>query len=49
MGILSYAPAYVVQLIASVAALYAFTRILPPEQYGLYALAMSLIPCLTSL
>ncbi|MGE0226081.1 MAG: lipopolysaccharide biosynthesis protein [Acetobacteraceae bacterium] len=43
MRVLGCAPAYLVQLIASLISIYAITRILPPEQYGLYALLMSLM------
>ncbi len=43
MGILSYAPAYFVQLVASVVGIYVVTRILTPHDYGLYALVVSLM------
>ncbi len=43
MGILSYAPAYLVQLIASFVGIYAITRILTPYEYGLYALVLSVM------
>jgi O-antigen/teichoic acid export membrane protein len=43
MGILSYAPAHLVQLIASLVGIYAITRILTPHDYGLYALVLSLM------
>lgn len=43
MRILSFAPAYVVQLITSLLGIFVITRILTPREYGLYALALSLM------
>lgn len=43
MRILSFAPAYVVQLITSLLGIFVITRILTPQEYGLYALALSLM------
>lgn len=43
MAILSFAPAYLVPLMATLFGIYAMTRILPPDEYGAYALISSLI------
>jgi O-antigen/teichoic acid export membrane protein len=43
MAVLSYAPAYLIPLIASLFGIFAVTRILTPAEYGLYALAISLM------
>lgn len=43
MSIFAAAPGYLIPLVASFAAVYAFTRILTPEEYALYALATSLM------
>lgn len=46
MKLLSYAPAYLVPQFVTLLGIYAITRILTPSEYGLYALAMSLmVPC----
>jgi len=42
MSVLSFVPAHLIPLMVSLLSVYAFTRILPPE-YGLYAIAMSVI------
>jgi O-antigen/teichoic acid export membrane protein len=38
---LSFLPAYIVPFLVALASVYAFTRILPPEEYGLYATVLS--------
>ena len=43
MKILSFAPAYLIPMLAMLVGIYVITRILPPEQYGMYALVMSLM------
>ncbi|MBN8925210.1 MAG: hypothetical protein BGO51_07525 [Rhodospirillales bacterium 69-11] len=43
MAILSFAPAYVVPLLGTLFGIYAITRLLTPEQYGHYALVVSLM------
>jgi O-antigen/teichoic acid export membrane protein len=43
MRILSLTPAYLIPLVASVCGIYVITRILSPEQYGLYALVLSVM------
>lgn len=43
MAILSFAPAYIVPLLANLLGIYVITRIFTPEQYGHYALIMSLM------
>lgn len=43
MQILSYAPAYIIPLLTSLTGIYVLTRILTPDQYGWYALAVSLM------
>lgn len=46
---LRYAPAYVVPLLASLGGIAVFTRLLPPHEYGVYALVLSLIQVAQSL
>lgn len=41
--ILRYTPAFVVPLLTSVAGVYLFTRLLAPHEYGIYALAVSIV------
>jgi O-antigen/teichoic acid export membrane protein len=41
MMMLSFLPAYAVPFLVALASVYAFTRILPPEEYGLYATVLS--------
>jgi O-antigen/teichoic acid export membrane protein len=43
MAVLAFAPAYLVPLVATLVSIYAFTRILTPEQYGTYALLVSIM------
>ncbi|MBN8899947.1 MAG: hypothetical protein J0H57_02855, partial [Rhodospirillales bacterium] len=43
MAILSFAPAYIVPLLGTLFGIYAITRLLTPEQYGHYALVVSLM------
>jgi O-antigen/teichoic acid export membrane protein len=43
MAILGFAPAYVVSLLSTLFGIYAITRLLTPEQYGHYALVVSLM------
>lgn len=43
MAILSFAPAYIVPLLGTLFGIYAITRIFTPEQYGHYALIVSLM------
>lgn len=43
MAILSFAPAYIVPLFGTLLGIYAITRIFTPEQYGHYALIVSLM------
>ncbi len=41
--IFRYTPAFIVPLLTSVAGVYLFTRILPPHEYGMYAIAVSIV------
>jgi O-antigen/teichoic acid export membrane protein len=43
MAVLAFAPAYLVPLLATLVSIYAFTRILTPEQYGTYAFLVSVM------
>ncbi len=43
MAVLAFAPAYIVPLLATLVSIYAFTRILTPDQYGLYAFLVSVM------
>jgi O-antigen/teichoic acid export membrane protein len=43
MAILGFAPAYVVSLLSTLFGIYAITRLFTPEQYGHYALVVSLM------
>ena len=42
-GVLGYLPVNVVQGLTGFLAIVVFTRLLPPEQYGAYALAFSVV------
>lgn len=42
-GVLGYLPANIVQGVTGFVALYAFTRVLTPESYGLYAVAAAIV------
>ena len=43
MAVLAFAPAYLVPLLATLGGIYAFTRLLTPEQYGTYAFLVSVM------
>jgi O-antigen/teichoic acid export membrane protein len=49
MPMIRYAPAYIIPLLASITGIAVFTRLLPPHDYGIYAVILSLTQVAQSL